>query len=588
MERRAFLSSVAAAACASSFAGRARGQTDDEGDAALGWGVPPYDAKRRRANPDGSGPPGTLADVEEAWRFDTEGATVPVVSGGTVYFGTSDGVTAVDSRSGGEVWSYGTEGEVREPPALHNGAVYAGTSEGRVVALGAPNGEERWSTSLDGAVTTSPMVDAVDLFVGTGDESMLYSLDVADGDENWSFSARVPVEAAPAVTEERVIYVDGALVFALDRFTGENEWRSYSGGTLSELAVGETRVYTVGAGTVYAQRLRNGVDRWSRSLRGDVAGGPVLNGSSMYVATDSGFLYSVDLNNDGFTEWEAEFPGGFVGSPVLVDATLYGVTLEGSEGRLHAVDPSSGESTGEYIIGREQVEQDGDDEVEGLDVELTGGPTVAGGSAYAASEEGVRSFGDVDREPPTASFEVSPEPPPVGELVSFDASGSSSGTSPLESYEWRFRSDAEGFTAGGDTYEEMFEEERDWTVSVTVTDEEGLSDTATREVSVGGSEGGGPDEGNTTAEMTETGNAAAVPEPGAETPGFLGSVGDEALLSLGAAGAVVSALAFSAYWRMEPEREKLVRREKNGGLCPDCGASAKPDDDGCRVCGTEF
>ena len=583
MERRTFLGWVAVGCGLSAVSGRVRGQVEEENDAPGGWTLLPYDAERRRANPDGAGLPGGLAGVQEVWGFDTEGATAPVVSGGTAYLGTYDGVKAVDTLTGEEVWSYETQGEVREPPAFADGRVYAGTSEGRFFAVNARTGEEDWSVGLGGEVTTSPMVDGVDVFVGTTRENALYSLDIADGAENWRRSARVGVEAAPAVMEERVIYVDGALVFALDRFTGESEWRSYSGGRLSELVIGETRVYTVGGETVYAQRLRNGVDRWSKTVRGEVVGGPVLRGGSMYVATNSGFIYSLDLNSGGWTNWNEEFTGSFIGSPVLVDGSLYAVTLDGEEARLYAVDSSNGETVGEYLVGKEQVEQDGDDEIEGIDVELTDGPVVAGAKAYVAGEEGLRAFGDEEEIPPTASFEVSPSSPSVGDTVSFDASSSSAGSAPIETYGWRFSSEAETFSGAGETYEELFEESRDWTVSVTVTDDEGLSDTATQEITVGGSASDGDTETKTVEGANET-----VPTDGTSTPGFLDGIGDGVFLALGALGAVLSALGFSAYWRMEPEREKLRKRNKNGGLCHDCGASVNEGDQVCGICGAEL
>lgn len=588
MERRTFIGAVAAACATAAGAGRVGAQVDaqvdGEDEAPTGWTVPPYDEKRRRTNPDGAGLPQALAGVEQAWTFDAETAVTPVVSGGTVYFGSSDGVTAVDAGTGEEVWSHETEGAVRETPAFYDGTVYAGTDDGRFVALDSGNGDEKWSVGLDGGVTTSPMVSGVDIYVGT--EKFLYSLDVANGNENWSFETRVASEAAPAVTEERVVFIDGALVFGLDRFTGEREWRSYAGGTLSDVVIGETRVYTTGKSTVYAQRLRNGVDRWTATVRGNIVGGPVLHGSTLHVATDSGFLYSLDLNSDGWTNWEKEFTGAFVGSPVLVDGTLYGVTRDGNEGHLYAVDPSNGETVGKYVLGNERIEQDDDDQIEGADFDLTGGPTVAGANAYVAGVEGVHAFGDNEEVPPTASFDISPPSPSTGDTVTFDASSSSSGTAPIESYEWRFSSDVDEFSAGGETYEEVFEEDSNWTVSVTVTDEEGMSDTATKEMRVGGSTGAS--DGNSTDDrrvegVNETESVADTP-----SPGFLEDVGDGVFLALGALGAVVSALGFSAYWRMEPEREKLRRQKEGGGLCPDCGASVREEQAECRVCGSQI
>lgn len=583
MERRTFLGTVAAT-CATAFgSGRIAAQVGEEDASGQGWGLLPYDEKRRRANPDGAGLPQGLAGVEEVWEFNADTASTPVTSGGTVYTGTEEGVVAIDALTGEETWRYETTGEIVGTPAVHNGAVYAGTDKGRFVSLDARTGDERWSNGFEGAVTTSPNVSGVDVYFGT--ENYVCSLDTADGSENWKFETRVPIQTSPALTEELIVYADGGLIFALNRFTGEQEWRSnYSAGSATEAVVGETRIYTAGKGTVYAQRIRNGVRRWSKSLKGDIVGGPVLQGSALYVATDLGFLYSLDLNSDGWKNWEKEFPGSFVGSPVLVDGVLYGVTLEGKKGRLYAVDPSNGDRLGEYVVGSEQVEQDGDDETEGISVDLTGGPTVAGAKAYVVGEDGVRAFGDEEKVPPTASFDFSPRVPSVDDTVSFDASSSSSGSAPIEGYTWRFSSDAEEFSAGGETYEEVFESRRDWTVSLTVTDEDGLSDTATKEMKIGGAGSGGSSDSNRS--VVESSNETAVADT--ENTGVLDRVGDGVLLALGAIGAVVSALGFSAYWRMEPERKKLHRRKKKGGLCPDCGASVKVGDADCRVCGTEL
>ena len=56
---------------------------------------------------------GSLADrFEVAWFFETGGAILssPVVTGGLVYFGSSDqSVYAVDLRTGEKKWSYETE-----------------------------------------------------------------------------------------------------------------------------------------------------------------------------------------------------------------------------------------------------------------------------------------------------------------------------------------------------------------------------------------------------------------------------------------------------------------------------------------------
>ncbi|WP_144900800.1 PKD domain-containing protein [Halobellus captivus] len=87
----------------------------------------------------------------------------------------------------------------------------------------------------------------------------------------------------------------------------------------------------------------------------------------------------------------------------------------------------------------------------------------------------------VENEPPTASFTASPESPDVGESVSFDASGSSDADGSIASYQWDF---GDGETDSGASTAHAYDSAGDYTVELTVTDDEGAADTTTETVSV--------------------------------------------------------------------------------------------------------
>ncbi|OYR41127.1 hypothetical protein DJ82_06365 [Halorubrum sp. Ib24] len=84
-------------------------------------------------------------------------------------------------------------------------------------------------------------------------------------------------------------------------------------------------------------------------------------------------------------------------------------------------------------------------------------------------------------EGPTASFAASPSAPEAGETVSFDASGSSDDGS-IASYEWDF---GDGATSTGASASHTYDTAGDYAVELTVTDDDGATDTATQTVSVG-------------------------------------------------------------------------------------------------------
>ncbi|WP_198664701.1 malectin domain-containing carbohydrate-binding protein [Halorubrum sp. 48-1-W] len=91
------------------------------------------------------------------------------------------------------------------------------------------------------------------------------------------------------------------------------------------------------------------------------------------------------------------------------------------------------------------------------------------------------TVGDGNEEP-TASFTYSPDSPEAGQQVSFDASGSSDdGT--IESYEWDFDGDGET-DATGEQVTNTFDAAGDYDVELTVTDDDGVNDSATETVSV--------------------------------------------------------------------------------------------------------
>ena len=81
-------------------------------------------------------------------------------------------------------------------------------------------------------------------------------------------------------------------------------------------------------------------------------------------------------------------------------------------------------------------------------------------------------------EPPVAELSYSPTNPFVGEMVSFDGSSSSDPDGTIVSYRWDFENMGSG--SGGRTYSSTFMKAGTYTVTLTVTDDEGLSGTTTK------------------------------------------------------------------------------------------------------------
>jgi len=107
----------------------------------------------------------SLAEDQERliWKYKTDGPVVssPVVSEGLVYFGSKDGkiyclnlqgkTVSEDSTSktASKVWEFATEGPVISTPAVADGVVYIGSSDGCLYALSAAEGKLLWKYKVD-------------------------------------------------------------------------------------------------------------------------------------------------------------------------------------------------------------------------------------------------------------------------------------------------------------------------------------------------------------------------------------------------------------------------------------------------------
>jgi len=88
-----------------------------------------------------------------------------------------------------------------------------------------------------------------------------------------------------------------------------------------------------------------------------------------------------------------------------------------------------------------------------------------------------------EEEPPTAALQVSPQPVEVEQPVTLDASGSQAGSSPIVSYQWDF---GDGNIVAGEDAQvtNLYSAPGTYTATVSVFDENGLSDSASQQVEV--------------------------------------------------------------------------------------------------------
>ena len=96
-----------------------------------------------------------------------------------------------DAASGQARWNFATSGPVRATPVYRAGTLYVASGDGRLYALDATNGQQRWAHSIDESkvdqLLSDPIVteDAIYLAAMSG---KVVALDPANGNQRWSVS----------------------------------------------------------------------------------------------------------------------------------------------------------------------------------------------------------------------------------------------------------------------------------------------------------------------------------------------------------------------------------------------------------------
>lgn len=214
----------------------------------------------------------------------------PVVGERSIFVVTRGRLIAY-SPYGEEKWSAGTERELPAAPAATKDTLYLPTTEGRLYALDARTGRQRWAYDAGVALTSSPMVADDTVFVGAAGSVLAISLDC---ELRWRYQTQPPdpdeAEDIGFAVTTAPVYADRSLVFYSDE------------GNLYRLAAGAPDT----AGPVIAQLDPSEGDAKPARLPLQLSGRVLDEGSGVDPS-------SIQLTFDGrpvqakFNAWTGEF-----------------------------------------------------------------------------------------------------------------------------------------------------------------------------------------------------------------------------------------------------------------------------------------
>jgi hypothetical protein len=193
------------------------------------WAMLAHDAGRTGATSSEVRPP-----FERKWYrlFGDEGLMAgiqPIVADGKVFVGTMGGrLYAIDSETGGDIWTFKTGGAILHTCAAGEGKVFFGNAEGKIWAVNMADGTPAWSVQTGAAVWNSPLVHKGLVVIGSRD-GKVYAVAAEDGRIKWTAQTGGPIVSSPALdVKASRVYIAGEDMhaYAFDFGDGRRVWRS--------------------------------------------------------------------------------------------------------------------------------------------------------------------------------------------------------------------------------------------------------------------------------------------------------------------------------------------------------------------------
>jgi outer membrane protein assembly factor BamB len=233
------------------------------------------------------------ATGEVAWQqqTDTAAAFKPnwAVNGNTVILpSATQPLTAYDVATGSQTATFGSAGQFAGGAiTAANGVLYAIQASSALIAVRIATGTTLWERLVNSAESgffTGVVVSDGAVYI-TDDNGMLYSLNAANGNSNWSYPAG-GTEVSTPVTADGMVYV------------------------------------TDDSGTLHAIAAAGGKQVWTHHAISSGEIGPAISGGTLYVSTGEA-LQALDAKT-GDAVWSYSTPeGAFVSTPAVANGLVF-------------------------------------------------------------------------------------------------------------------------------------------------------------------------------------------------------------------------------------------------------------------------
>lgn len=260
--------------------------------------------------------------------FETNGAirSTPAIANGRLYFGSTDGYFyAIDAASGEENWKFKTGGAVSSSPAIYNNIVWFSSRDGFLYAVDSESGKEQWKFGFENELgnnnlwdfyLSSPNISENTLYIGSGD-GYLYAIDITSKEIKWKYFCGAKIRTTPAISGNSIYF--GAIngyFYCLSKEDGTEKWKYATEGSAIKFE-------------------EAGTDRSGIYCSPSVS---TQNGVVLFGARD-GILYAIN-SSDGTLKWKVNHEGPWVLSTAIKDNKVFAGS--GSDALVQCLDINTG------------------------------------------------------------------------------------------------------------------------------------------------------------------------------------------------------------------------------------------------------
>ncbi|MCY4312088.1 MAG: outer membrane protein assembly factor BamB [Gammaproteobacteria bacterium] len=277
-------------------------------------------------------------------------------SDGVIAASPSGSVRKIDTASGRVEWTASLDSPISFAVGVGGNIAVVGHVNGDITALNAETGEIAWAIAVKYQISAIPAVSEVAVVIRTSDGRII-GLDPNDGEQRWILETErsgltMQGDSQPTLAQDNMLIGlgNGKLLVGNSR-TGRLGWEvdiGIIGGRNDIERINDVDSPPVLSGTIaYAAAyhgyvksisLNSAETLWESrySTRLPMA----LDEKNLYVVSDLGELAALDTETGNIAWRQAMFRGHGMSPPAVMDGR---VVIGDSQGRLHSLDPLSGQ-----------------------------------------------------------------------------------------------------------------------------------------------------------------------------------------------------------------------------------------------------